>query len=294
MKISVLIATRNRPQLLAECVSSLLRNTRQPEEIVLIDQSDPSSPLGGIPHFHSQRTKLRYEKMPPLGKSAAVNRALQISCGDFLAFADDDVQADETWLERFEALATQYPEVAMFCGRVLPEKNTSPDGYLNLALRREQKYIDCAAGPLNMDFCGCNMFIRRESILEVGGFCEYFGPGGRFRSAEDGELAYRLSRGGASILYSPEPVVYHSGWRREKDNERLKLDYAFGLGAFAGYYLKKGDRKPLLNFLTKFLLKFRRLILGALLWRKERVLDGYLHLKGFSLGFIRGSFAPKS
>lgn len=288
MKISVLIATRNRPGLLRAALRSITQNTRLPGEIVVIDQSGDGASRTAIEEFKSAFPNVVHEPMAPLGKSKALNRAIEIASGDFLVFTDDDVRVDEHWLETFEKLIARYPQADALCGRMLPEEGSSPDDYLNLVLRREPGRIDRRYNPLNSGFVGANMGVRRDTLIKVGGFNELFGPGALFRSNNDGELAHRLVRSGTDILFRPELVVYHSAWRKESDNRDLKFNYAFGLGAFPAYYLRQGDVRPFFYLCAKFLRKLRRLLIGILLFQKERVLDGYIHLQGFILGFWKG------
>lgn len=292
MKIAVLIATRNRPHLLALCIAALLRNTRLPDEIVIIDQSDDSASQTVIEKSQPKSTAIRYEKTSTIGKSRALNRAVQITTADFLAFTDDDVQVDERWLETAASLASEHPDAGAFCGKVLPEQGTDPKDYLNLVLGNEKKRIGHGTNPLNSSFCGANMLVRRETLLRIGGFHESFGPGSIFTCNDDGELAWRLVRAGVIVWYCPDLVVYHSGWRREADNRALKSRYAFGLGALAGHYMRQGDPVPFYYLVIKSILKFRRLILGVIIFQKERIVDGYLHLDGFLRGFFKGLLTP--
>ncbi|MBI4383390.1 MAG: glycosyltransferase [Nitrospinae bacterium] len=288
MKISVLIATRNRPGLLRAALRSIQQNQRLPDEIVVIDQSGDGTSRAVVEEFKATLPNVVHEPMAPLGKSKALNRAIEIASGRFLVFTDDDVRVDEHWLETFDKLIAQYPQAGAFCGRMLPETGSSPEDYLNLVLRQEPGWIDRRYNPLNSGFVGANMGVRRETLINVGGFNELFGPGALFRSNNDGELAHRLVRSGTDIMFCPELVVYHSAWRKESDNRDLKFNYAFGLGAFPAYYLKQGDVRPFFYLCAKFPRKLRRLLIGVCLLQKERMLDGYLHIKGFILGFWKG------
>ena len=56
---------------------------------------------------------------------------------------------------------------------------------------------------------GGNLLLRRAIFDRVGGFDEEFGPGARFRAAEDVELLERLLHAGATLAYTPRAVVHH-------------------------------------------------------------------------------------
>ena len=289
MKISVLIATCNRPDHLKNCLRSLLDNSRPPDEIIVIDQSDEPASEEITGSIESRLTVIRYERLARRGKSLALNRASEICTGDFLALTDDDVMVDEKWLETFLQLGTEYPATEVFCGRMLPEDGGAGNGeYLNLVLDTNTKWIDKKTNPVQPGFVGANCFINRRVFLAVGKFNELFGPGAVLPSNEDGELAYRLIRSGIKILYSPRLVVFHSGWRGKKDNRQLKLSYAHGQGGIAGYYLRQGRILFGWHILLIFLQKLRRLALGLLLADQERIKDGAIHLKGIAAGFLKG------
>ncbi len=289
MRISAMVATCNRPDHLKKCLQSLLDNSRPPDEIVVIDQSDDYATGQMVASITSSSTVIRHERLRQKGKSLALNRAVEICTGDFLALTDDDVMVDEKWFGTFLQLGTEYPGVEAFCGRMLPEEGgAGNEEYLNLVLDTNTKWIDRKTNPIQPGFVGANCFISRRALLAVGGFNELFGPGAVLPSNEDGELAHRLIRSGVKILYSPRLVVFHSGWRGKKDNRRLKLNYAHGQGGIAGYYLRQGRIRFGWHILLIFMQKLRRLVLGLLLADHERIKDGAIHLKGIAAGFLRG------
>jgi len=90
--LSVLIATKNRPQALQTCVQSILAQEPKPLEIVIIDQS----PTGGPPIANGQGTSfvsVRHISKPNLsGLTQARNLAVSLASGTVLLFLDDDVE----------------------------------------------------------------------------------------------------------------------------------------------------------------------------------------------------------
>lgn len=288
MKISVLIATCNRATLLRKCITSLLENTRQADEIVIADQSDGPETKALVEELGAGLTPLRYLRMDRRGKSRALNEAIKRSSGDLLALTDDDVEVDRRWLETIEGLHAQHPSVAAFCGRVLPEPDSDPSTYYNLVTSTQSRWITRSTNPLAPAFCGANIVVRRSAMLEVGGYNVHFGPGGMFRNNDDGDLAYRLTRHGEQLLYAPEMFVYHSSWRGETDTDALKLEYTYSLGAFAGYYMRRGHLRPSLYLAKKGLFKARQLVLGFLRRDGSKIVDARIQLRGLSGGFCKG------
>jgi len=293
MKISALIATCNRPQHLKNCLQALLNNSRPPDEIIVIDQSDTSASEEITENMEGSTTVIRYERLNRRGKSLALNRALELCSGEYLALTDDDVMVDGHWIETFLRLREEHPDIEAFCGRMLPEQEGADNNeYLNLVLDTNTKRIDRTRNPIHPGFVGANNFIARSALVRAGGYHDYFGPGGIFKSNNDGELCYRLIRSGTEILYDPRLVVFHSSWRQGRDIQKLKRNYAFGLGAFAGHYCRQGHLALGWHILLILLQKCRRLFLGVLLFDRERIRDGSIHIRGIAAGFANGFLTP--
>jgi GT2 family glycosyltransferase len=288
MKISVLIATCDRSPLLRKCLASICGNSRPADEIVVADQSDGPETKSLVDGFDAGPVRVRYLRLDRRGKSRALNEAIRIANGDFLALTDDDVEVDERWLETIDALHAEHPRVVAFCGRVLPEPGSDPARYYNLVLSTRPRWITRRSNPLTPGFCGANIVVGRSALLDAGGYNVHFGPGGMFRNNDDGELAYRLTRRGAELLFAPELFVYHSSWRGETDTDSLKLEYTYSLGAFAGYYLRRGHLRPVLYLVKKGLFKSRQLLTGLVLRDRPKIRDARIQLRGLSRGLFTG------
>src|SRR6201991_1950303 len=99
-EVSVVIPTRNRPELVLRAVRSALAQTLQEiEVVVVIDGPDPATveALRGIGD-----ERIRPVELPPAGGApAARNQGVNAAAADWVAFLDDD----DEWLP--EKLATQ-------------------------------------------------------------------------------------------------------------------------------------------------------------------------------------------
>ena len=292
MTIAVLIATCNRADMLRTCIELLLANDRQPDEIVVADQSDDDSTREMLERVDAGQTTIKYDRLARKGKSNALNHAIQRTECDVIALTDDDVLPPADWLTAMASVVQTHEEVGAFCGRVLPEKGTNPDDYLNLVLDTESFIFDKSINPISPSFVGADMAIRRQTLIDVGCYNEEFGPGSRLRSNEDGELAYRLIRAGVQIRHSPEMLVYHSGWRGEADNAELLFDYAFGIGALAGYCRRRGDWAPSWYLTRKLFYRVRQWLYGFFFCTPKWRADASLHLRAFIAGYREGRREP--
>lgn len=110
VKISVIIPTKNRADDLRRTLDSLARQTRRPEEIIVVDQSSsPSLPSKTVP------VSMNYIHNPHIsGLTEARNVAMDRATGDVLLFLDDDVILEPQYVE--EILLAYSPEVGGVSG----------------------------------------------------------------------------------------------------------------------------------------------------------------------------------
>lgn len=94
MKVSVIIPTYNRLTRLLEAVDSVVKQTRKPEEIIIIDDASEFTTEQLIKDLEFGGINIKYERTP-VSKGAAYsrNRGAKLAEGDILMFLDDD----DTW-----------------------------------------------------------------------------------------------------------------------------------------------------------------------------------------------------
>jgi hypothetical protein len=113
--VSVIIPSHNRPLLLQEALSSVLAQTIQPAEIIIVD--DASAPPVSLPASRDGVTLrlLRHEQSR--GGAAAKSTGAQAARGELIAFLDDDDLWAPTYLEHATALLTRHSDIdVLFMG----------------------------------------------------------------------------------------------------------------------------------------------------------------------------------
>jgi GT2 family glycosyltransferase len=227
MMISVVVATLGRSSVFERCIVAIACGSRPADEIVVVDQSaDGLAPVVER-LLEGATTAFRHVRASALGISRARNLGAAAAAGDTLAFTDDDCVPDTDWLA---ALAGTDADAAT--GRVLP-LHDERSGLVAVSSRtsteRRMFRGDTRELPWEVG-SGGNLLLARDVFERSGGFDEHFGPGARYRAAEDVELLERLLASGAPIVYTPDAVVYHE---RKRRSERLarRLPYGFGMGA---------------------------------------------------------------
>lgn len=107
--VSVVIPTHNRPQLLARAIRSVLDQTFQDFEIIVVDDGFEKSAEAAVKDFNDPR--LRYLKNgTPLGGGATRNRGIDAARADIVAFLDDDDEWLPEKLERQVDLLESAPQ----------------------------------------------------------------------------------------------------------------------------------------------------------------------------------------
>jgi GT2 family glycosyltransferase len=226
LTITVIIPTKNRCELIRELLNSLenLRGlTRiQPNIIVGDNASADSTPKMVEMRKTSFPTELILLNVASPGKSAVLNQAIRRSTGEVLAFLDDDVVVDSSWLEEIDNFFKSNPAHCVGQGKIRTGLGDSPDPEVRRLLQRyrtiPQLEFSSDIGDLH-SLNGANIAIRRTVFDRVGYFDERLGPGASGTS-EDVELAQRIRKAGIKIAYMPRALVYH-----RVDRERLTEKY---------------------------------------------------------------------
>lgn len=264
--VSLIIASRNRPDLLWATVASVLQGDERPAEIIVVDQSD--TPHGPPATLSSNSTcEVHYLWTESVGSSRSRNAGIAAAKYDLLALIDDDMFVAPTWFgSLIQALIDAQPR-AVVTGRVLPAEPELPGGFAPSTKLDEAPVVYVGRVGGDILYTG-NMAMFRSAVDEVGTFDTRLGPGTRFPAAEDNDFGFRLLEAGHSIIYAPEAVVYHRAARGERDYLRLRWNYGRGQGGFYAKHLSLRDRFMLGRMSRDLLRRVYRAARRA--WRQPR------------------------
>jgi glucosyl-dolichyl phosphate glucuronosyltransferase len=218
MKISVILCTYNRSGTLKKALDSVAASTLIESiewEVLVVDNNSRDQTRAVVEEFcRQQPARFRYLFESQQGKSHALNAGIREARGDVLAFMDDDVTVEPTWLHDLTA-ALSSDNWAGAGGRILPRWTCAPPRWLSL----EGRY---ALGPLvAFDLgphqshlteppFGTNMAFRKAMFEKYGPFRTDLGPrpDSEIRG-EDTEFGLRLMMAGERLRYEPSAIVYH-------------------------------------------------------------------------------------
>lgn len=294
--VTVLIATRARPDLLASTLESLAgcEFPRDRFSVVVADNAgDPATrEVCG-----SSATSLRIEHLVVRdgGKNAALNHALERSGGELLLFTDDDVRVDTGWISEMWEGARRWPDREVFGGRVLPLWPSAPPEvvlgtkYTGVAYAILDPDMEEGTDPDFLPF-GPNFAVRRQVFERDTRFDPSLGPRpGPYTMGGETELLVRLREDGSLPVFLPDSVVHHR-IRASQYSYRWLLGRARKFGRSLGEKRIRGtahgevgppDRVP--GWLYRGVAEFGvRSLANAILGRKsaalERAMDAAIEL----------------
>jgi cellulose synthase/poly-beta-1,6-N-acetylglucosamine synthase-like glycosyltransferase len=234
-RLSVVIPTRDRADLLARALESIAAQTlpREAFEVIVVDNGSSDDTAAVTARFAGAAGNIRYFFAPEPGLHVGRHVGLREARGEVIVYADDDIRALPTWLE---AVAENFadPDVALVGGNNLPDFLQPPPPWLLKLWKRPflgghaiipLSVIELPAGrrPFSPYFVwGCNFSVRRSVLLECGGFHPDGMPQSLIRFRGDGEtqVSRLIVSRGLRCLFDSRASVLHA-----VTPERMTLDY---------------------------------------------------------------------
>jgi glycosyltransferase involved in cell wall biosynthesis len=201
-QITVVIATRNRPDRLAAALTSLRAQTLDQSafDVIVVDDDSTDSRVpqlladaeaGAAPRVSVIRRSVA------TGPSRARNEGWRAATGELIAFTDDDCELTPEWLA---AGLTEWDGTS----RSFVQGRTSPLPAERDRLGMFAYTIDIP--EMSSEFQTCNIFYPRALLEELGGFDAETHP----TSGEDTDLAWRAIEAGATARFAPRAQAYHA------------------------------------------------------------------------------------
>ncbi len=300
MGITVVIATYNRATLLSTCLEHLARQRfGTDDEVIVVDNgSTDQTPKVLMDAERSFPVPLRHVVERTPGKSNAMATGVALASGDVLAFTDDDVEVDATWIDEIRQVMRD-PGIALAGGPVVPRWETSPPKWLRAEVERYGR-LAAPLGLLNYGsesfplgprtVLGANLIVRAEVLRKLGGYASHLGKlRGTLLSGEDHELCMRVQAAGFRAVYWPELHVSH--W---VPASRMRARYAMSWFYWSGITHATLDAAEIsqrslfripLYFIKRMTAAAARTVAAALTGRSAQVMDNAIDV-AFVTGYI--------
>lgn len=193
MRISVIIATKDRAEYLDRALESLGKQIGAPSfEVVVVDNGSTDATPQVVERARTQHAfdvVYVFEERPNRG--AARNRGIAVANGYLVAFCDDDVYAPPGWLAAHDAAHDSGKLIVNGPIMNVPSYHERPKPVL--------------ANYSRAALCTCNVSIPKAALRSAGGFDEQF----HLYGWEDTELGVRLRRAGLRSKFAWDAYIWH-------------------------------------------------------------------------------------
>ena len=245
--VSIIISTRDRWELLDQCLTSIRERTGYARyEIIVLDNgsTDPRT----LRYLDAVAETCRVHRCPgPFNFSSMNNVGAALATGEYLLFLNNDVQVlSGNWLQAMVALA-QRRGVGAVGAKLLYQDGSIQHAGVVLGLDGVAGHAFRHHRPNTVSYQGLTEIVRncsavtaacmlvpRDVFQKVGGFDERVAV-----EFNDVDLCLRIQQQGYRIVYTPEAELYHHenatrrGRRAPDDEARFRLKW--------GEFIMKGD-----------------------------------------------------
>ncbi len=262
MELSVVIVSYNVSDFLRRALQTLIAAAGETEhEIIVVDNnSSDGSPVMVREEFPSVKL---IDSDSNEGFSAACNRGIKTSAGDYILILNPDTETEPYAIDRALGFMRTHPEAGAAGarltdgkGRFLPESKrgfpsplTSLFRFTGLGkifprsaffnayyLGDRPENETCPADILT----GAFMLIRREALEKAGLFDTDF-----FMYGEDIDLSWRIRKAGYINYYLHDVRITHfKGCSSSREREAAVRHFWDAMAIFAGKHLKRGWHLP--------------------------------------------------
>jgi glycosyltransferase involved in cell wall biosynthesis len=206
--VSIVVPTHDRRESLGRLLAALARQTAWavPFEVVVVVDGSTDGTCELLAHYQPPYA-LIWHHQEQRGRAAACNAGLARARGSLVIYLDDDMTPSEGFVT---AHAKSHPAgsrnaVMGAAPIVLGPADTSVARYV---AQKFNRHLERLAAPNHRfvlrDFYSGNLSVRRDVLLEVGGFDEDF----RAYGHEDLELAWRLRSVGAEFTFNADALAH--------------------------------------------------------------------------------------
>ncbi|MCD6434566.1 MAG: glycosyltransferase [Candidatus Diapherotrites archaeon] len=228
LRVSAIVPVYNAEKYIAKCLHSLLNQTRQFDEIIVVDDGSTDNSLQIVKNIAKKvrSTKIKIIELEHGERSRARNIGAKNTDADIICFAEADCIYNKRWLEF-----------------ILKEFSKGKDAVADeLRVYKPRTFI----GRLNQEFNRCRFkrykpfaawCFRREVFLKLKGFDE------KLSCAEDLDIAIRLKNQGFKLGFAKGAIKFHAN-EPQSIGDALQRSFNFGKNIIP-FYQKHPQQVPI-------------------------------------------------
>ena len=241
-RVTVSVCTRDRSNVLVNCLNGLIKLSYPNLEVIVIDNAPATDITECL--VRQQYPFFRYCCEPIPGLDWARNRAIREATGEIIAYIDDDAVTDPGWVTALMKTFAESSEIMAVTGLVVPLELETEAQYLFEVYGGFGKGFERKLGWMDPSFdykdrfhyctrfgTGTNMAFRHKIFDHIGLFDTALDVGTPTAGGGDLEILFRLLKSGYALVYEPSAIVRH---RHRSDDDGLKKQIAsWGTGFYA-------------------------------------------------------------
>lgn len=156
-KVSVIVPIFNSENYLEKCLDSILSQTLNDIEIILIDDGSTDASLQIIKQYAKKYNNIKYKTKKNEGQAIARNLGIEMATGEFISFVDSDDYIENTMMEKLYKNVLENNSDIVICDYIeeYPNKKIEKKSLFINAENLDKSYILSVAGP-------CSKIIRTE------------------------------------------------------------------------------------------------------------------------------------
>lgn len=233
MKISVIIPTFNRVDILRRTLNLLTVQTFTDFEVIVVDDGSTDSTARFLLEFQKKVDFVfQFFSQKNSGQAIARNVALQKISGDIVIFLGDDTLPKNNLLEVHQNFHQNFPAQNFACLGLVR-------WHSEIRVSKFMKWLDKSGAQFKFHnlqknsetdfwrFYTSNLSLKK-SFLGYENFSEKFSGWG----FEDAEFGFRLSKKGMKLLFEPDAVVEHFHEISSKSLKKRQFEAGINLVQF--------------------------------------------------------------
>jgi GT2 family glycosyltransferase len=212
-RVTIVVLSHNRPDLLARALRSIAHQSHENREVVVVDNASEASERirSLVAGFDEVRLVANATNR---GFTGGMNQGLAEARGDYIYLTEDDIELDRECIAELVRYLVAHPDVAL-AGPVMWNKQTATIRCAGGSFNLGPAYRLHVTGAGQTDLPDSNPFptlfipgsmiaARTAKLRELGGFRSEF-----FMYGEDVELCARVIERGWTMAIVPAARVYH-------------------------------------------------------------------------------------
>lgn len=270
--VSVLIATRNRPDALVDCIKSVLSQDFANFELIVLDDAS-DDPLRPIVSPQVDDSRIRWlESDSPSGVAGARNKLVDTAKSNILVFLDDD--AVFTGSQNLSEVVREFevnPDVGILAFRISLYSPDATDLQVPFSVRIRKQNPELTQQRVNASYFVGAAHAIRKSVFDI---CGKYTPDLVY-GHEELELSYAAIDNGFGIVFSSKLRAVHSPMTSLISNSGGELYFEVRNRMWIAY-----RRLPM-----KYAVPYVLIWLGVYGVRSLKVRRPIVFIRGFVAGF---------